>query len=67
MKKFFLVLPFSFLLFFAQAQKKDKKLQLEIEEAINGFNGDIGIYIKNLKMVKLFLLMQILFFLQQVL
>jgi beta-lactamase class A len=49
MRKFFLVLPFLFIFFFAQAQKKDKKLQSKIEEAIGGFNGDIGIYIKNLK------------------
>jgi beta-lactamase class A len=31
------------------AQKKDKKLQREIEQSMRGFNGDIGIYIKNLK------------------
>lgn len=31
------------------AQKTDKKLLREIEETIKGFNGDIGIYIKNLK------------------
>jgi beta-lactamase class A len=49
MRKIFLVLPFLFLFFFAPAQKKDKRLQLKIEEAISGFNGDIGIYIKNLK------------------
>src|SRR5579875_1228235 len=31
------------------AQKIDKKLQHQIEEAIKGFNGDFGIYVKNLK------------------
>jgi beta-lactamase class A len=31
------------------AQKTDKKLQGKIEEAIHGFNGDIGIYVKNLR------------------
>lgn len=31
------------------AQKIDKKLQRQIEETIRGFNGSIGIYIKNLK------------------
>jgi beta-lactamase class A len=31
------------------AQKTDKKLQAKLEEAIKGFNGDIGIYVKNLK------------------
>jgi len=30
-------------------QKKDKKLQAGIEEAIRGFNGDIGIYVKDLR------------------
>src|SRR5258705_6432174 len=49
MRKIFLVLTFLFLFFFTQAQKKEKKLQSKIEETIRGFNGDIGIYIKNLK------------------
>jgi len=31
------------------AQKTDKKLQRKIEELIKGFNGDIGVYVKNLK------------------
>lgn len=31
------------------AQKTDKKLQREIEKLITGFNGDIGVYVKNLK------------------
>ncbi len=30
-------------------QKTDKKLQKKLQEAINGFNGDIGIYVKNLR------------------
>ncbi len=29
-------------------QKKDKKLQAKIEDVIKGFNGDIGIYVKDL-------------------
>lgn len=33
----------------SSAQKIDKKLQHQIEEAIKGFNGDFGIYVKNLK------------------
>src|SRR5215203_5300218 len=37
---FFLPLP---------AQKKDKKLQHKIEELIKNFNGNIGVYVKNLK------------------
>ncbi|HWR32285.1 MAG TPA: serine hydrolase, partial [Chitinophagaceae bacterium] len=31
------------------AQKTDKKLQSRLSEAINGFQGDIGIYVKNLR------------------
>lgn len=31
------------------AQKTDKKLQRQVEELIKGFNGDIGVYVKNLK------------------
>jgi len=34
---------------FAISQKTDKKLQIKLESVIKGFNGDIGIYIKNLK------------------
>lgn len=39
----------SFLLSSLHAQKTDKKLQRQIEELIKGFNGDIGVYVKNLK------------------
>ena len=35
------------------AQKTDKKLQSKIEEAIKGFNGDIGIYVKDLRNSKI--------------
>ena len=49
MKKIFFV----FLLFgnpvFSISQKVDNKLQKKIEEAIKGFNGDVGIYVKNLR------------------
>jgi beta-lactamase class A len=34
---------------FLLGQKTDKKLQTKIEEAIKGFNGDIGIYVKDLR------------------
>ena len=43
---------FSFLLLFAIpvfAQKTDKQLQSKIEQAISGFQGEIGIYVKNLR------------------
>jgi beta-lactamase class A len=41
---FFLLLPL-----LMRAQKTDKKLQREIETLVTGFNGDIGIYVHNLK------------------
>jgi beta-lactamase class A len=31
------------------AQKTDKKLQTEVESLIRGFNGEIGVYVKNIK------------------
>ena len=42
---------FLFLLFpaMAMAQKTDKNLQRQIENLVQGFNGDIGIYIHDLK------------------
>lgn len=35
--------------FFVDGQKADKKLNGKLKEAIAGFNGDIGIYVKNLR------------------
>ena len=35
------------------AQKADKKLEAKLKEAISGYNGDIGIYVKNLRTGKL--------------
>lgn len=49
MKKIFLFVFVSFCYFISSAQKTDKKLQSQIEEAIQGFNGTIGVYIKNLE------------------
>lgn len=44
---------FYMLLFFVPligiGQKADKKLELKLREAIKGFHGDIGIYVKNLR------------------
>ncbi len=31
------------------AQKKDRTLQKKLEKTLTGFNGDVGIYVKNLK------------------
>jgi len=47
-KPFFIVLCL-YCSIFSFGQKTDKKLQGNIEEIIRGFNGDIGIYVKNLR------------------
>jgi beta-lactamase class A len=49
MKKCLVSVMIVFSCFHLFAQKVDKKLQKEVEEAIKGFNGNIGVYIKNLK------------------
>jgi len=49
MKRFFFIGAILIYVFFAQAQKTDKKLQSKLQEASKGFKGDIGIYVKNLK------------------
>jgi beta-lactamase class A len=48
MKKLLLLLSVIITLH-VSAQKKDKKLEKQLREAIAGFNGDIGIYVKNLR------------------
>lgn len=53
MKKFLLPAFISFCFIHLSAQKIDKKLQKKVEETIQGFNGVIGVYIKNLKNDKL--------------
>lgn len=40
----------------ACAQKIDKKLNTKLQEAITGFNGDVGIYVKNLRTGKIVLI-----------
>ena len=52
MKKFALILLL-FTCFAGYAQKTDKNLQAKLEDAIKGFNGDVGIYIKNLRTGKM--------------
>ena len=49
MKKLFLLSLCLQGIAFLFAQKIDSKLQNKLEEAIKGFNGDIGIYVKNLR------------------
>jgi beta-lactamase class A len=53
MKRLLLIVSTSLCLLHLQAQKTDKKLQEEIEQTIQGFNGNIGVYIKNLKANKI--------------
>lgn len=48
MKKFVIIILFYSPLL-SLAQKTDKKLHAKLQEAIIGFNGDIGIYVKNLR------------------
>lgn len=48
MKRIFLLFLLSFTII-AVAQKTDKKLQAKLQQSIIGFNGDIGIYVKNLR------------------
>ncbi len=48
MKKIIIAILFCLPLF-AKAQKQDKKLQVKIEQAISEYNGDIGVYVKNLR------------------
>ena len=47
MKKLFFLLLFIPLI--STAQKINKKLQLQVEELVKGYEGEIGIYIKSLK------------------
>ena len=48
MKKTTLIFLF-WLPLFAIAQKTDKKLEAKLKEAISGYNGDIGVYVKNIR------------------
>lgn len=49
--KFFYILLLSFLLtgIKSYSQKTDKKLTVKVQEMLNGFNGNVGVYIKNLE------------------
>jgi beta-lactamase class A len=48
MKKHLSLFLLLFAAIFSSGQKTDKKLNEKLQEAIAGFNGDIGIYVKNL-------------------
>ncbi|MDB5277043.1 MAG: serine hydrolase [Ferruginibacter sp.] len=47
--KHFIIFSLLLLPSLIHAQKTDKKLQHQVESLVKGFNGDIGIYIHNLK------------------
>ncbi|XVJ67269.1 MAG: serine hydrolase [Lacibacter sp.] len=53
MKSTPLLLVLFFLCTITQAQKTDQKLTARIQQLISGFNGDIGVYVKNLKTGKI--------------
>ena len=53
MKKIFSIVLCLHCTIFLFGQKTDKKLQTKIEEAIKGFNGDIGVYVKDLRSGKI--------------
>ena len=48
MKRLFFLLTAFLFCAGVSAQKMDKKLQRQVEELLKGFNGDVGVYIKNL-------------------
>ena len=49
MKKNFLLFLSLLISTIVLSQKPDKKLQEKLQKAISGFNGDVGIYVKNLR------------------
>ncbi|PZR29488.1 MAG: serine hydrolase [Citrobacter freundii] len=53
MKKVFLLSLCAFIFSISFSQKKDDRLRKMVEKKIQGFRGDIGIYIKNLKTGKM--------------
>ena len=48
MKSILLLFIFLFTSCITFSQKTDRKLQRKVEELVKGFNGEIGVYIKNL-------------------
>lgn len=49
MRKLIIILLLTIIFSPSQAQRKDNRLQSQLQEAISGFNGDIGVYVKNLR------------------
>jgi beta-lactamase class A len=49
LKKYLFVSIFLLSLFQSFAQKRDKKLEQKIATLIQGFNGQIGVYVKSLR------------------
>lgn len=52
-KNLTLIFIFSLIGFCSISQKKDKKLQQQIEELVKDFKGDVGVYVKNLRTQKI--------------
>jgi beta-lactamase class A len=52
-KKFFPLCLFLFLLFAGYAQRTNRKLLAKLEQAVTGYNGNIGVYVKDLKTGKM--------------
>lgn len=53
MKRFELALCFMLFFLFSTAQRTNHKLQTRLEEAIKGFNGEVGVYVKELRTGKI--------------
>lgn len=53
MKKIFLLIPLILCHFLTVAQKTDHSLERKIKKLTEDFNGDVGIYVKNLKTGKI--------------
>ena len=51
-KRFSWTLLVLFIPGFLLSQKLDKELQMKLSEIINGFHGEVGIYVKNLRTLK---------------
>jgi beta-lactamase class A len=48
-KRILILLMLAVLAVQLHAQKVDRKLQRQVEEIVNGFNGSVGVYVKDLK------------------
>ena len=49
MKPSFVIIFFLGLSVFSYSQKTDNKLQHQLNDVIKGFNGDLGVYVKDIR------------------